>query len=100
MIRVADRVDDALDNLATALDMLNSSVANRLNAAMERLTVVATIFLPLTVVTSFFGQNFGWMLKRIKSLAAFLIFGVGLFVVSGLLIYMWIRARLMRTDRR
>ena len=29
MIRVADRVDDALDNLATALDMLNSSVANR-----------------------------------------------------------------------
>ena len=52
MVRVADRIDDALDRLATALDLLNSTVANRLNAVMERLTIVATIFLPLTVVTS------------------------------------------------
>jgi magnesium transporter len=100
MIRVADRVDDALDHLGAALDLLNSSVANRLNAIMERLTVVATIFLPLTVVTGFFGQNFGWMIERIKGLAAFLILGVGVFVVSALLIYMWIRARLMHSDGR
>jgi magnesium transporter len=98
MIRTADRIDDALDRLANALDLLNSTVANRLNAAMERLTVVATIFLPLTVVTGFFGQNFGWMLDRIDSLAAFLVLGVGVFAVSGLLIYLWIRARLTRAD--
>jgi len=97
MVRVADRIDDALDRLATALDLLNSTVANRLNAVMERLTIVATIFLPLTVVTSFFGQNFGWMLDRIDSLAAFLVLGVGLLAVSGLLIYLWVRARLLRT---
>lgn len=100
MIRVADRVDDALDRLATALDMLNASVANRLNAIMERLTVVATIFLPLTVVTGFFGQNFGWMTSRINSLADFLVLGVGLFFGSALLISMWIRARLMKADGR
>jgi magnesium transporter len=100
MIRVADRVDDALDRLATALDMLNASVANRLNAIMERLTVVATIFLPLTVVTGFFGQNFGWMTSRINSLADFLVLGVGLFFSSALLIYMWVRGRLMRADGR
>jgi magnesium transporter len=100
MVRVADRIDDALDRLATALDLLNSTVANRLNAVMERLTIVATIFLPLTVVTSFFGQNFGWMLDRIDSLAAFLVLGVGLFAVSGVLIYMWVRARLLRATER
>ena len=98
MIRTADRIDDALDRLANALDVLNSTVANRLNTAMERLTVVATIFLPLTVVTGFFGQNFGWMLDRIDSLAAFLVLGVGVFAVSGLVIYLWIRARLTRAD--
>ena len=98
MIRVADRVDDALDRLATALDLLNSTVANRLNVVMERLTVVATIFLPLTVVTSFFGQNFEWMLNRIDSLAAFLVLGVGLFAGSGVIIYMWIRSRLQRPE--
>jgi magnesium transporter len=100
MIRVADRVDDALDRLAVALDLLNSSVANRTNAIVERLTVVATIFLPLTVVTGFFGQNFGWMIERMKGLAAFLILGVGVFAASGLLIYLWIRARLTGTDER
>lgn len=98
MIRVADRVDDALDRVATALDLLNSAVANRLNASMERLTVVATIFLPLTVVTSFFGQNFGWMVNQIDSLAAFLVLGVGLFAGSGLIIYMWMRSREERPE--
>jgi magnesium transporter len=86
MILVADRVDDALHRLATAQDLLNATVGNRLNWTMERLTVVATIFLALTVVTGFFGQNFGWMLNRIDTLTAFLL-GLGLFVVSGLGIY-------------
>jgi len=99
MVRVADRIDDALDRLATALDQLNSTLANRLNAVMERLTIVATIFLPLAVVTSFFGQNFGWKVDRLDSLASFLVLGVGLFAVSGLLIYMWVRARLLADDR-
>jgi magnesium transporter len=94
MIRVSDRIDDALDRLAATLDLLNSTVANRLNAIMERLTVVATIFLPLTVVTSFFGQNFGWMVNRIDSLAAFIVLGVGVFVLSGVATWMWVRSRL------
>jgi magnesium transporter len=97
MILVADRLDDALHRLAAALDVLNANVGNRLNWTMERLTVVATIFLPLTVVTGFFGQNFGWMLDRIDTLTAFLL-GVGLFAVSGLGIYIWVRARVRRGD--
>ena len=99
MIRVADGVDDALDRLAAALDLLNSSVSNRMNAIMERLTVVATIFLPLTVVTGFFGQNFGWMVDRIDTFAAFLAFGIVLFGASGLGIFLWVRSRLERPPR-
>ena len=82
MIRVNDRVDDALDRLAAALDLLSSTVSNRLNAIMERLTVVATIFLPLTFLTGFFGMNFAWLVKEIDTPLAFWTLGVGLVLAA------------------
>jgi Mg2+ and Co2+ transporter CorA len=42
----------------------------------ERLTLVATVFLPLTVSTSFFGMNFGWMTSRIGTAWSFFALGV------------------------
>jgi magnesium transporter len=97
MVRVADSVADALNRLAGALDLLNSSVANRTNMVVERLTVVATIFLPLTALTGFFGMNFGWMVNHITSLGAFLGLGVVLIAASGVGTYIWVRSRLERT---
>ena len=47
------------------------------NEATKNLTVVATIFLPLSFIVGFFGMNFSWMVLNITSLAAFLGFGVG-----------------------
>jgi magnesium transporter len=94
MIRVGDRIDDSLDTLAASLDLLNSTLSNRMNLIMERLTIVATIFLPLSVVTGFFGMNFDWMVQRIDTLATFLGLGVGVFVGSGVAIWLWVRSRL------
>jgi len=56
------RVEDALDSLRTvATDLTDihlSAVANRTNEIMKRLTVVATIFMPLTLITGIYGMNF------------------------------------------
>jgi magnesium transporter len=96
MIRVNDRLDDALDRLAAALDLLSSTVSNRLNAIMERLTVVATIFLPLTFLAGFFGMNFGWMIGKIDTAAAFWVLGIGLTLGSGIGVALWVAWRVER----
>lgn len=58
LIRMSDMLDSYRDILTGALDVHLSAVSNRLNEIMKRLTVVATIFMPLAFITGFFGMNF------------------------------------------
>jgi magnesium transporter len=81
MIRVSDLIDSYRDLLTGALDVYLSTVSNRVNQVVKRLTVVATIFLPLTFITGFFGQNFGWLVQHIDTLGDFILFGIGSLVV-------------------
>ena len=73
------------------MDVYLSTVSNRLNQVMKQLTVVATIFLPLTFVTGFFGQNFAWMVRHVDSLGAFLGFGIGGIALSVVLMVAWFK---------
>jgi magnesium transporter len=77
LIRISDLVDSYRDLLTSAMDVYLSSVSNRLNVVMKQLAVIATIFLPLSFVVGFFGQNFGWMVTHITSPATFLLLGIG-----------------------
>ena len=45
------------------IDVYLSTVANRRDQIMKQLTVLASIILPITFITGFFGQNFGFMVK-------------------------------------
>ena len=91
LIRVADLIDSYKDLLTSAMDVYLSSVSNRLNLVVERLTVLSTILLPLIVLTSFFGQNFGWLVKHIGDLASFLIFGLAVPIVAATLLVVYLR---------
>ena len=82
LIRVSDLVDSYRDLLSGAMDTHLSTVSNRLNVVMKQLTIIATIFLPLSFLTGFFGQNFGWMVTRLSSLAVFLAAGIGLQILT------------------
>jgi magnesium transporter len=93
LIRVADLIDSYKDLLTGAMDVYLSSVSNRLNLIVERLTVLSTILLPLIVLTGFFGQNFGWLVRNIGGIGSFLVFGVALPLVSAALLVLYLRRR-------
>ena len=83
------------DDLGALTSTYFNANANRLNRLATRLTVLATFFLIWTLVTSFFGQNFGWLVGEIDSLQTFLIYdGIGLVIPTILAaIYFWRRRR-------
>src|SRR3954452_8596264 len=83
LVRISELIDSYRDLLAGALDVYLSTVSNRLNAVSKQLTVVATIFLPLTFVTGFFGQNFGTLVRHINTPEAFWGYGVGGMLASA-----------------
>ena len=58
LIRLSDMLDSYRDILTGALDVHLSAVSNRLNEIMKRLTLVATIFMPLTLSPGSGGMNF------------------------------------------
>jgi magnesium transporter len=62
-------------------ELLSEAVNVLINQMAGRLTIVATIFLPLTFATGFFGMNFGWMVDHISSAESFLVLGVGGMIV-------------------
>jgi magnesium transporter len=82
LIRICDLVDSYRDLLTGAMDVYLSMVSNRVNAVMKQLTVIATIFLPLTWLTGFFGQNFGWLVESVGGWPEFVGVGIGLELVA------------------
>jgi magnesium transporter len=93
LIRVSDLVDSYRDLLSGALDTHLSTVSNRLNVVMKQLTIIATIFLPLSFLTGFFGQNFAWMVNRLGGLGVFLGAGIGLQVLVVIALVVMFRKR-------
>jgi magnesium transporter len=70
LVVIANEIDYLRELLSEAVNVLINQMAGRL-------TIVATIFLPLTFATGFFGMNFGWLVRHIDSAETFLVLGVG-----------------------
>ncbi|MEV8097842.1 magnesium and cobalt transport protein CorA [Kitasatospora sp. NPDC085879] len=103
LLLVNEEVAAQRDLLATVLEaniavisVEQNTINLRQTATMERLTIVATVFLPLSFVVGFFGQNFAWLVRNISSFTAFLVLTVGGLLLPCLLLYLWLRRRRRR----
>jgi magnesium transporter len=92
-VRLVESVDLHRDELASATDVYLSAASNRLNEIIRQLTIISTVFLPLTFLTGFFGQNFGWLVDNVDTLGDFLSFGLGLELAAAVALGLLFRRR-------
>ncbi|MFA5111003.1 MAG: magnesium/cobalt transporter CorA [Desulfobaccales bacterium] len=82
-----ETVETYRDILSGMLDIYLSSMSNRLNEIMKVLTIIATIFMPLTFITSLYGMNFKNMPELTWRYGYFEVLGLIVVIALGMLLY-------------
>lgn len=95
LVRVQDITESLRDLVSGALDTYLSVVNNRLNDIMKTLTIITTLFMPLSFLTGFFGMNFFAATNRLNQWTDIGSFILVMIVMIGLPLgmFMWMRKR-------
>ena len=88
-----ETVDSLRDLLTGAMDVYLSTVSNRLNNTMKTLTVIASIFLPISFLTGFYGMNYLFLTSQLETPTQAFFIGVGTMVASVLIQLYYFRRR-------
>ena len=86
-IQVIDTIETFRDMLSGILDIYLSSISNRMNEIMKVLTIIATVFMPLTFLAGVYGMNFKYMPELEWHWGYFSIWGIMLAIAISMLIY-------------
>lgn len=86
-IQVIDTVETFRDMISGILDVYLSNVSNRMNEVMKVLTIIATIFIPLTFIAGIYGMNFDFMPELKWHWGYPVILGIMLSIVAGMIFY-------------
>lgn len=90
-VQMIDAIESFRDIIAGMIDIYLSSVSFRLNQIMKFLTLIATIFIPLTFLVGVYGMNFQYMPELSLPWAYPALWGVMIAVASGMMIYFYRR---------
>lgn len=86
-IQVIDTIETFRDMVSGMLDIYLSSISNRMNEVMKVLTIIATIFIPLTFIAGVYGMNFANMPELQWSGGYYMVWGVMIAIFIGMLIF-------------
>jgi magnesium transporter len=90
LVRIEDLNLNIRDRADNALSTYLSSVANRQNETMKVLSIVAAIFLPLTLLAGIYGMNFDYMPELRWHWGYFAVLGVMAAVIIGITWWLWL----------
>ena len=91
--RVLDQMDSAKELVTKTLEVHLGLAAQRQGEVTRQLTIIATVFLPLSFITGFFGQNFGVLVNDIASPWPFITLGIGLQIVTLIILYVYFKRK-------
>jgi magnesium transporter len=86
-IQIIDTIETFRDMVSGMLDIYLSSISNRMNEVMKVLTIIATLFIPLSFIVGLYGMNFSYMPELKWKWGYFMVWGVIISVVAGMLTY-------------
>ncbi|MBE0634716.1 magnesium/cobalt transporter CorA [Candidatus Bipolaricaulota bacterium] len=86
-IQIIDTVETFRDMVSGLMDLYLSSISNRMNEVMKVLTIIATIFIPLTFVAGLYGMNFAYIPELQWRYGYFGALGLMGVIACGMLIY-------------
>jgi magnesium transporter len=86
-IRIADSVENYREAVGNAFDVYMSSVSNNMNQVMKMLSIIATIALPLTVISGIYGTNFVTLPGSAVSYGFWVMVGFMVVLCLGMLFY-------------
>jgi magnesium transporter len=86
-IQVIDTLESLRDILGGMLDLYLSTISNKMNEVMKVLTIIATIFIPLTFIAGIYGMNFKYMPELEWHWGYFMVWGIMVLVVLVMVVY-------------
>jgi magnesium transporter len=89
VIQIIDNIETFRDILSGMLDIYLSSVSNRLNEVMKVLTIIATIFIPLTFITGIYGMNFKYIPGLEWDYGYYMALGMMATVLVTMVLFFW-----------
>jgi len=86
-VQVIDAIETSRERLSSMLDIYLSSMSNRMNDVMKVLTIIATIFIPLTFIAGIYGMNFKYMPELSWEGSYYVVLLLMLVVAVGMIVY-------------
>lgn len=88
-VQAIDSLETFRDMLSSMLDMYLSSLTNRMNEVMKTLTIIATIFIPITAIASVYGMNFQYIPGLYDRWGFAAVVSLMVAVAASMLVYFW-----------